>query len=67
MQTLADTILAIVSRRAGISDVELASAIHGRPIQQLVNGECRMLARQGRLDRRPGPMGIIGNHPKLLG
>jgi hypothetical protein len=63
MQTLSDSICAIVSRRPGISDADLAFAIYGRREQQLVNGECNHLASGGRLERRPRPDRIIGNYP----
>jgi hypothetical protein len=62
MQTLSETILAIVPRRPGIADPELAFAIYGRRQQQLVNGECRHLASAGRVVRRVRPDGIIGNY-----
>jgi len=61
MQRLSDTIIAIVSRRAGISDRDLANAIYGRMEQQLVNGECRLLANTGRVVRRQRADGVIGN------
>jgi hypothetical protein len=61
MQTLAETILAIVGRRPGISEADLAFAIYGRREQQLVNGECRYLVQQRRLERRRGPTGVFGN------
>lgn len=53
MQNLGQTIIAIMSRRPGISDTELAFAIHGRNVQRLVNGECRYLVRAGKLVRQP--------------
>ena len=63
MQSIAETIIAIVSRRKGISDADLAFAIYGRREQQLVNGECNHLANTGRLSRRVGLDGILGNYP----
>ena len=60
MPSLGDTILFIVERRPGISDDDLAEAIHGERKQQLVNGECNYLVRCGKLERRQnGPR--IGN------
>jgi len=63
MHTLSDTILFIVSRRPGVTDVDLSLAIYGRPVQQLVNGDCRYLDGLGKLERRVGECGLIGNHP----
>ncbi len=63
MQFLSETILAIVPRRPGISDPELAFAIYGLRTQQLVNSECNFLTRRGRLVRRVRPDGVIGNYP----
>ncbi len=63
MQPLAETIIAVVSRRVGISDSDLAFAIYGRRVQQLVNGECNHLANGRRIERHPRPDGVIGNYP----
>jgi len=62
MQTLSETILAIVSRRAGISDSDLAFAIHGRSEPELVDAECRLLAAANQLERRARQDGVIGNY-----
>lgn len=60
--SLGKAIQFIVDRRAGVSDCDLAFAIYGKPIQQIVNGECRHLASTGKLVRRKRPDGIIGNY-----
>lgn len=62
MQSLANTILAIVSRRPGISTTDLAFAIYGRREQPLVNGECLHLVNCGKLVRAPGDAGVLENY-----
>ena len=61
MQTLADTITAVVHRRPGITTADLAYAIYGRRQQPLINGECLYMAATGRLIRLPGVDGILRN------
>lgn len=62
MQSLANTILAIVTRRPGISTADLAFAIYGRREQPLVNGECLLLASCGKLIRSLGDAGVLENY-----
>lgn len=61
MQSLADTITAIVHRRPGITTAELAYAIYGRHEQPMINGECLHMANGRRLIRVPGDDGVLRN------
>ena len=50
-----DVIRYIATRRPGITARELAEAIHGRPVQPLVNGDCVLLVNRRVLERKKGP------------
>jgi hypothetical protein len=51
--TLADDILSLVTRKPGLSEVEIARHLFGRlGYQQRVNSTCRKLAHEDRIERR---------------
>ncbi len=51
--TVADDIEALVARRPGLTEAELANSLFGgEGYQQRVNSTCRRLVRKGRLQRR---------------
>ena len=53
MLTLADGILSLVTRKPGLSEVEIAKHLFGRlGYQQRVNSTCRRLAHEDRIERR---------------
>jgi hypothetical protein len=66
MGSLADKILGVISKQPGITDRWLAAAVFGPGTpQQRVNGECRLLADRGLLNRTKRPDGLIGNFVRL--
>ena len=62
--TLTEVIEWVVRHRPGLSDAELAEALHGRRDQALVSGECRELESRGTLERRKEGRDVIRNYPK---
>lgn len=56
--TISDQVLELVARRSGMSEREIAEHLFGaKAAQQRVNGVCRLLVAEGRLQRhgRGGP------------
>jgi hypothetical protein len=51
---LADVLLHLIEKGPGRKERELAQAIYGRDTQQLVNQDCRILGRAGKIERRGG-------------
>jgi len=52
---VADEIEALVRKRPGMTEAELAEALFGQDgYQQRVNSTCRRLVKQGRVHRRGG-------------
>lgn len=61
--TLRTRILDQVKRNPGVTDRWLAEALFGLGTpQQRVNGECRLLASRGEMERRTRWDGLIGNY-----
>ena len=50
--TLSDVLLYLVEKGPGRTEAELAIAVYGRDVQQLVNQDCRLLAQHGKIARR---------------
>ena len=51
--TVSDQIMVLVRRKSGLTERELAEEIFGnaKGYQQRVNGDCRLLVAQGKLER----------------
>jgi hypothetical protein len=60
MSTQRDRILEFISRFPGRDDDQIAAALQIAP-RQTVNMVCRQLTKEGRMTRRPGPMGKLVN------
>jgi hypothetical protein len=58
----ADRVLTAIMASPGSSDADLVAATGIQPHQQ-VNGICRRLAREGRIERRHRADGVLGNYP----
>ena len=51
--TVADQIIALVARRPGLTEAEIAGELfRDTPYQQRVNSTCRSLVKAGRISRR---------------
>ena len=56
-------VISLLRDRPGLSDREITDMLLGRgKAQQSVNGMCRRLAREGVVERRQRPDGILGNY-----
>lgn len=58
----ADRVLTAIMASPGLSDADLVAATGIQPHQQ-VNGICRRLASEGRIERRQRADGVLGNYP----
>jgi hypothetical protein len=68
---LADRIAEILVKTPGLTDRQLSEVLYGTRDQcTTINGECRYMKQQGKLDRKKRDDGLIGNYlacrkPKL--
>lgn len=61
--TLSDRVLHLVQLHPGITDRDMTSAVYGDgAAPQRINQECRKLEECGKLTRRKGPDGRLGNY-----